>query len=1312
VAARPAVAAQFSPRLSVPANMSNSPTPMDEDPGSPGPPPLQDQNGMEVKAPVQKSARLAQPELTHRIIKQKEKKRVDVTELNPHIACAICSGYLIDPVTVVECLHSFCKSCIVKHVDASKFCPVCDIQIHKTKPLLSLRADKALQDIVYKVVPGLYRTEMQNRIKFYNSHPEAEPANSEDAGEVADSLFFSPEDDISMSIEYFDNFNKTDDINKNCDEIDLEKENPNRRFLQCPGSVTVHHLKKFIMTKYSLDQSFLVDVIYKEDLLPEDHTLIDVAYSYNWRKTSPMRFYYRIYQKTKVLTRKRKKRKTKTNSKSQPAKKRRNIDSTPSFNNVETRQENGMEIDDEESKKPKISSKLKGDASDTAKAKINSVKDKDAKKVNPAKVNLIKVNPIKVNPPKANLSKVDPPKANPSKVDPAKANPSKVDPPKANPSKTNSSKGNPSAETKSVKSVTINHNTSFSANKAEKPQNKAKPISLPVKPVIPDKKPKPPPVLVRSVPPVSETQSQSTATTAVSHNPIKPTPQPSKKSLTVGTSAPSSNKTSLIQTKPVSNGKAVTSVLSDTLKKNTPAPPAKESVKEKGSQPIPNNSSATTNVLTTTTTSTTKEKVGTNGHKVDTSSKMPEKEVTSKVTTSEKCLNKIVPDLKKTTSDKEVVEISVEVSASDVKKVLEKKKAEKDARMMSNGEERLYSNYSIVDQIKKGSAAANLARQKKQASMMDFTRTSEALNAPKVPPIIQGLQPKVTASNETNVLSAIVHSLAQKQQSLNQKIQAVTSNPETKSVDKSRESSTSVSDSISKEKSSTSIEAGKPKQSEATKTLGTIVAPILSTKTSQEKPSAQKPMTTITPKLPVSTSIKPITKDVHQSPTSVDTSGSKGQQMLNFYKNNFPKPNSTQEATKSAETLTKNIPAGTTVTVKTVENKQTRTSPSTTPTSKTSAFRMNLSNSNYSLAKQVTNPYSSVTAASQPALMNPFVHSQMSMALAAQQHAQYLNFSNQQIAAAALSAHVEAVANANYINNTAANLVRAAAAAQITQSPMTTLAFTKPISSYDENRFGLKIPQPNVSRHHSPSVSSFGTSRLQVKVNSDSPKAESPKSLPTSKSDSNFSANTNASLGDTSSSNTFATTSASKISSGTHSMPAMLPFHGVKKVQALPKSVNQGGRSLPISSLINKNQNNTSNTKSPPLTNSPPKSPVVSSKPIITSASSIQSLTDSNPFKTSAPVKQMNTNFENNLGKISTPQTPTSIQNPFKPVTQVNSLKKLVADLNSVQQKSKAENILNTLKKNSENKLLSESKKSFLGMDRNKNEKPKEVTTS
>ena len=66
--------------------------------------------------------------------------------------------------------------------------------------------DKALQDIVYNVVLGLYKTEMKARLKHYNNNPEAKPANAEDGGEVTDSLFFSPEDDISMSIEYFDNF--------------------------------------------------------------------------------------------------------------------------------------------------------------------------------------------------------------------------------------------------------------------------------------------------------------------------------------------------------------------------------------------------------------------------------------------------------------------------------------------------------------------------------------------------------------------------------------------------------------------------------------------------------------------------------------------------------------------------------------------------------------------------------------------------------------------------------------------------------------------------------------------------------------------------------------------------------------------------------------------------------------------------------------------------------------------------------------------------------------------------------------------------
>lgn len=35
--------------------------------------------------------------------------RIKITELNPHLMCALCGGYFIDATTIVECLHS-CES--------------------------------------------------------------------------------------------------------------------------------------------------------------------------------------------------------------------------------------------------------------------------------------------------------------------------------------------------------------------------------------------------------------------------------------------------------------------------------------------------------------------------------------------------------------------------------------------------------------------------------------------------------------------------------------------------------------------------------------------------------------------------------------------------------------------------------------------------------------------------------------------------------------------------------------------------------------------------------------------------------------------------------------------------------------------------------------------------------------------------------------------------------------------------------------------------------------------------------------------------
>ncbi|KAM3838467.1 uncharacterized protein ACN63O_022922, partial [Diretmus argenteus] len=103
--------------------------------------------------------------------------RIKITELNPHLMCVLCGGYFIDATTIIECLHSFCKMCIVRYLETSKYCPICDVQVHKTKPLLNIRSDKTLQDIVYKLVPGLFKNEMKRRRDFYAEHPSVDASN-------------------------------------------------------------------------------------------------------------------------------------------------------------------------------------------------------------------------------------------------------------------------------------------------------------------------------------------------------------------------------------------------------------------------------------------------------------------------------------------------------------------------------------------------------------------------------------------------------------------------------------------------------------------------------------------------------------------------------------------------------------------------------------------------------------------------------------------------------------------------------------------------------------------------------------------------------------------------------------------------------------------------------------------------------------------------------------------------------------------------------------------------------------------------------
>ena len=94
-------------------------------------------------------------------------RKCKLRTLNEMITCKICHGYLVDATTVTECLHTFCKSCIVKHLEDSNVCPECEDVIHQSHPLDYIAYDRTLQDLVYKIVPGKLN---QNTVIFQKSH--------------------------------------------------------------------------------------------------------------------------------------------------------------------------------------------------------------------------------------------------------------------------------------------------------------------------------------------------------------------------------------------------------------------------------------------------------------------------------------------------------------------------------------------------------------------------------------------------------------------------------------------------------------------------------------------------------------------------------------------------------------------------------------------------------------------------------------------------------------------------------------------------------------------------------------------------------------------------------------------------------------------------------------------------------------------------------------------------------------------------------------------------------------------------------------
>uniref|UniRef100_A0A674H5V7 Polycomb group RING finger protein 1 n=3 Tax=Passeriformes TaxID=9126 RepID=A0A674H5V7_TAEGU len=258
-------------------------------------------------------------------LRNEEEVKVKMKELNEHIVCFLCAGYFIDATTITECLHTFCKSCIVKYLQTSKYCPMCNTKIHETQPLLNLKLDRVMQDIVYKLVPGLQHSEEKRIREFYQSRGldrVTQPSGGGGTGGHGRAVLggcgghrgltvppVSPDtvggDPMGLPYSTFDHsrahyFRYDEHVSLCLEKLSSSKDKSKamlqQKYVRCSVRAQIRHLRRVLCHRLGLSLQH-VQILFDNEPLPDHMTMKQLWLSRWFGKPAPLLLHYSIKDK-------------------------------------------------------------------------------------------------------------------------------------------------------------------------------------------------------------------------------------------------------------------------------------------------------------------------------------------------------------------------------------------------------------------------------------------------------------------------------------------------------------------------------------------------------------------------------------------------------------------------------------------------------------------------------------------------------------------------------------------------------------------------------------------------------------------------------------------------------------------------------------------------------------------------------------------------------------------------------------------------------------------------------------------------------
>eukprot|EP00316_Scyphosphaera_apsteinii_P008314 CAMPEP_0119301526 /NCGR_PEP_ID=MMETSP1333-20130426/3302_1 /TAXON_ID=418940 /ORGANISM="Scyphosphaera apsteinii, Strain RCC1455" /LENGTH=455 /DNA_ID=CAMNT_0007303631 /DNA_START=57 /DNA_END=1424 /DNA_ORIENTATION=+ len=235
--------------------------------------------------------------------------------LNPHLVCTLCMGYFKDACTIIECLHTFCRGCILRHFRDSHVCPTCDSHLG-TNPKDLVRTDRTLQSIVDKVFPQFAQKEAAKRVatpanasrsaKAPRQHPPpplAPPPQRQHVEQPEQQHQQQPplppppapqqlqpppplppqaEAGVHTEAAQEISFSLQESLVGGAVTTIARLEKP---YLRTSTRLTVAHLKKYLAKKMRLGEGISIEILCRDVMLPMEMTLERIADRY-WKDSS------------------------------------------------------------------------------------------------------------------------------------------------------------------------------------------------------------------------------------------------------------------------------------------------------------------------------------------------------------------------------------------------------------------------------------------------------------------------------------------------------------------------------------------------------------------------------------------------------------------------------------------------------------------------------------------------------------------------------------------------------------------------------------------------------------------------------------------------------------------------------------------------------------------------------------------------------------------------------------------------------------------------------------------------------------------